>query len=1000
MESIVSLFIFVVGLSTLVAGGTWDRKVTTDQLLPPVFECTNFRLQFGASGKVSSFLYKPTNRQLITSSSGNEGFSVYDTGGADVYLTIVNRTETGKLLAQSSSGQYQILFGVEEKDRHITFRIEQLTGFDESSNAKLRFRINPTLANAVSGGALPVKYGDGIGVGVMALDWMTWAEYTTPFRVEWRYLWHRFSSSEDPIGSIAIFTCSADQTLETVGLIEQAEGLPHPIYGGQWAKQNNAVARMGEMYVAFSGETQRSRAVDYCQRSGIGVFYIPQGVWESGSPYQVNTGNWPNGKDSLRDFSDLLKSQGILLGIHTGSCSLWNSDTVYVKPVPDPRLASWGSGRLAQAVSGTDTDLFFLPDTGTVLPTGTNEIHGLRPPVYNRIWGWEKVQIGNEIIRVGSYDTSSVPWHLSGCNRAQEGTVASSHDANTAAKGLLTVYGHLAVDPDSSLLQEIADKMSNLVNYCKVGRLSFDALETIESSGRWGMNKFMTKAYDGFDHFVATDSSSGLVQYEWHVAAFANNGEPMHFYPRAYFERYLIGSDNNNFVPEGLGAITFRVDSRANAWHASTPDEWQWWLAKIAAYDATYWFWSSVGELDGNGQTGEVLDLCRKWERAKLARVFTDSQRTQLKDYGTTFRLTVSDSTAPAWEVTPVKIIPRFAKADGGRVQVSNPYAAQPLRFEARVLPVYDDASTANEAITPSSLSDYAVDSGLTVGQSGTKWTLSSSSSSPLQANWYCPIKDLSHKRGVGLMINGYTLGGYFYIEYDSGGMCRHYIVPNDTYGWRYVEIPDFETADYVYHDTMYYDFQNPYGTIRQGFRYNAIGRISIGITDVPPGTTAVVAVQNVKALAEIEEPLSRLHLTANGGSLTVNGSVDSGNYIIYEGGNTAVIRDANRNLIEELPVSVDNWTVPAGVSDVAISTDSTVKPWVKLLCKTLGTPFAIPNPEDADLNDDGSVNLLDLNILAGNWLRDEAVVPGDMNWNNRVDMEDLAVMASAWLGQ
>jgi hypothetical protein len=976
-----------------VTGQTWSFTVPI--LSSPVFECTRFRLTFDSSGRVSSLFYKPLNRELISGTTGNEGFAVYNTGGSDIALTKVNRTSNGKLFASSADDQYQVYFGFVEQDRHISFKIEQLVGFPISSNYKLRFKINPNITSAVSGGAIPVKYGGGVGAGVMSLDWMAWAGYS--FQVEWRYLWHRGYNSADPIGGFAIFVCSDSETLETIGLVEVAEGLPHPMYGGVWEKQKNNVARLAEMYVGFNGQTERDRAVDYCQRGGIGVFYLPQGVWESGSPYTVNLSNWPNGRDSLRDFSESLNSKGMLLGIHTGSMSLWSSDKVYVSPIPDNRLATWGRGTLAQSISFSDTVIYFTPDAGTVLPANTSEINGLRPPVYNTIWGWEKIRIGNEIISVGSYNTSQVPWILSGCSRAQQGTSAAAHSSSDLVRGLLSVYGHLAVDPDSTLLKEIADKMSSLVNYCKVGRLSFDALETAESSGRWGLGKFMATACGGFDHFVATDSSSGLPQYEWHMAAFANNGEPMHFYPKAYFDGYLIGTDNANFVPEGLGAITFREDSRVNAWHASSPDEWQWWLAKAAAYDATYWFWSSVSELDGNGQTGEILDLCKKWERAKLMNVFTSAQRTQMKDYYTTFQLTSSDINSSLWQISPSKIVPAFVKP-GNTTLLTNFYTAQPLQFEARVLPYYDYASASNMALLPANVSGLTIDSGLSVTKNANnEWTFISSSNSPKQANRSIAVTDLSYKRGVGLWIKGDNRGGYFYIEYSSG-KYRHYIVPNNFIDWRYVEIPDFEPADYLYRDTLYYKFQDPYGTIRQGFQYDAINRISFGITAVPTGSTATVMIRDPKALAESAVSLANLQLSFGSSALTVNGSVNSGSYIVYKGAGSVDILDSDRVLTGTLPVTTSNWSIPAGSSFITVSSTSTSQPWVKLLFKTVGTPFTIPNPMDADFNDDGLINISDLQILVQNWLKSEVVLQGDFDLNNYIDLKDFSSMASKWL--
>ena len=90
-------------------------------------------------------------------------------------------------------------------------------------------------------------------------------------------------------------------------------------------------------------------------------------------------------------------------------------------------------------------------------------------------------------------------------------------------------------------------------------------------------------------------------------------------------------------------------------------------------------------------------------------------------------------------------------------------------------------------------------------------------------------------------------------------------------------------------------------------------------------------------------------------------------------------------------------WTIPSRASEITVSTNSVGKPWLKLLFKTLGNSFSLPNPEDADL-DDGVINLVDFALLAENWLKDEVVLLGDLNWNNRINLEDLSIMTSEWL--
>jgi len=66
------------------------------------------------------------------------------------------------------------------------------------------------------------------------------------------------------------------------------------------------------------------------------------------------------------------------------------------------------------------------------------------------------------------------------------------------------------------------------------------------------------------------------------------------------------------------------------------------------------------------------------------------------------------------------------------------------------------------------------------------------------------------------------------------------------------------------------------------------------------------------------------------------------------------------------------------------------------------GTSQASKTPpgweKDADLNNDGFVNLLDFAIMAADWLKSQAGLPGDVNGDGTVDSADLEIMADQWL--
>src|SRR5208282_1600962 len=69
------------------------------------------------------------------------------------------------------------------------------------------------------------------------------------------------------VGSrIALFGCPAAKALETIGAIESAEGLPHPMLDGVWAK-TDPKATCSYLIVDF-GEETIGRAIEMTQRAG------------------------------------------------------------------------------------------------------------------------------------------------------------------------------------------------------------------------------------------------------------------------------------------------------------------------------------------------------------------------------------------------------------------------------------------------------------------------------------------------------------------------------------------------------------------------------------------------------------------------------------------------------------------------------------------------------------------------------------------------------------
>ena len=204
------------------------------------------------------------------------------------------------------------------------------------------------------------------------------------------------------------------------------------------------------------------------------------------------------------------------------------------------------------------------------------------------------------------------------------------------------------------------------------------------------------------------------------------------------------------------------------------------------------------------------------------------------------------------------------------------------------------------------------------------------------------PLLDLTAHRGVGMWVTGDGNGGYLYVEISIGwGAARKYMVPNNVKGRRYVEIPCGEIGSNSY-DLFRKD--NGWHSIKLGFDYARVKGIAFGLVSIPPKTDVNCVLENPRALSEIQAPLSNPVFEMGPARLSVDGQVHTGEYLSYAGGQTAQIRDANRELLREVPVKADNWSAPPGECNISVKSDGQT-PHLRLALKPVGDGFSFENP-------------------------------------------------------
>lgn len=420
------------------------------------------------------------------------------------------------------------------------------------------------------------------------------------------------------IGSkIALFGSAEADALETLGKIEIAEGLPHPMIDGKWGKMTRTAAA-AYMIMGFS-EKNIDRAIDYTKQAGLRYLYH-DGPFKTWGNFELNDG-FPNGRKGLKAVVDKAEAEGIMVGAHTLSNFITTNDA-FVTPVPDERLAKVGSSQLSLDVNSSQKEIpiespdFFRQMKNNSLKT---------------------VQVGKELIRYGSV-SEAAPWKLLDCQRGAYGTKITNHQGGSKIS-LLADHAYKVFLTDAQLGDEMAQNIADLYNETGLRQISFDGVEGNRSTGMGNYGEILfTKAwYDGLSdeiksHYIA--DASRTTHYFWHIYTRMNWGEPWYAGFRESQTEYRLKNQKyfqRNYMPGMLGWFSMRP--------TTSIEDIEWMLARSAAFNAGYAFVTNFDALEKNGYSDEILSAIGEWERARMADVFSEEQRLRMEDISNEFHL-------------------------------------------------------------------------------------------------------------------------------------------------------------------------------------------------------------------------------------------------------------------------------------------------------------------------------------------------------------------------
>jgi hypothetical protein len=423
------------------------------------------------------------------------------------------------------------------------------------------------------------------------------------------------------VGSrFAVFACPRAKLATVMQEIEKAEGLPCPQLSGKWGRLSPDVKRSYIMFHDLS-EANVDRAIGYAKLANCGMIVLLESCWAtSAGHFPINEKNYPDGIESLKRTVHKINAAGLRAGLHFLACGITQNDA-YVTPVPDPRLLKDAAVTLAADLDEKATTLTCSEEPNALFPREDKGYEG------NGV----DVQIDDEIIRYGGIEGAQ----LTHCTRGAYGTTAAPHKAGAKVSHLRRHYGMFLRDVDSSINDEVADRIATIVNGCGFGMTYWDGSERLQGD-HWYYNPKMQyafwKRYQNRDTMLMQGSS--YAHLSWHLHSRMASADGYRDIKRLLDERspgFETGY-RRNFMPLDIGWYGLGQQRL-------TFDDIEYVCCRSIGFDSSIGWSTPVSALDNYPRSRELLEMCGRYEKLRLEDAFDEATRARLREPGKDYRL-------------------------------------------------------------------------------------------------------------------------------------------------------------------------------------------------------------------------------------------------------------------------------------------------------------------------------------------------------------------------
>ena len=859
------------GRRTLAAGEKAYEAITVPaQPVPPAvtLENASARLTLDSRGRVLGLVEKASKKDLAAKP---QTYLVTLKKAGREYRSRACSFRQGRLTVEFPGALGSVVLAVEAKPRWFTFKVLSVSDPEVDEVAFLNLRAQP--AKYVSGMA-GVASDDASAICLRVLNIQTNASITgkPALMKAIGYRKHGLAGA-----GAALLVCPRRDLRPAMQALFTAEGVLHSKLGGPWSLD----APENRLSYLFSSVSEKNvdAWIALAKRSGMPIIHL-NGFERTLGHYEPRADLFPNGMAGLKAVADKIHAAGLKIGMHTLTGCISPGDP-FAAPIPDKRLAKHRTFTLAQPL-GEKEDVVALVE---------------RPENLDTVWAYASrgnvVQVDDELILFTGY-SSEPPYRLTGCRRGAFGTKPAAHAAGAPAGHLFAYYGAFYPDPDSTLVDEVADCIAKVANAGRFDFLYEDGSEGMPG-GWYGVARMRSAIYKRIDHPIRIEASEwGYHSWPFHSVIGAwdhpcwalNRFNDLHCQQVEAFKA-------THLMPGQLG--WWAILGPSNDHDAELPEEIEYLCGKALGYGAPLSLMGvGPGQRPPSARQDEYLTTIGRYERLRLAGYFPESVKEKVRTLKEEFRL--RQAPGGAWQLFPTDYLARKAAGLGegpAAWTVTNRHAAQPLR--ARIQALYSAApydspegKTLAEFAKPDEFGAPSAASGVTctfapsaqeVKAGGTSACLiAENKGKERRGSWARVSKvfpnevNLGKCAALGVWVHGDGKGEILNFQltdppqYYHSAWSDHYVDVDFT-GWRYFELP-LRERDAERHGDQGWPYGGLYQVYRTSLMREHVSALHLYVNNVPPGETVKVHISPVRALPITRAKMANPALSIAGRSI------------------------------------------------------------------------------------------------------------------------------------